>query len=182
MEKFKQDKFDMREKKDKDTLAFAWVVDFPLLEYDEKEKRYTFSHNPFTAPKEKFVDDLMKLANLDKIESYQYDLVLNGEEIGSGSIRITNPQIQRQVFTAMGYSDKKIDSDFGHLLEAYEYGAPTHGGIALGFDRFCAVLAGEKSIREVIAFPTSGSGQTSVMDAPSEVDDTIIADLGIKKR
>src|SRR3989337_2638578 len=77
MEKFKQDKFDMREKKDKDTLAFAWVVDFPLLEYDEKEKRYTFSHNPFTAPKEKFVDDLFKLKNLDKIESYQYDLVLN---------------------------------------------------------------------------------------------------------
>ena len=182
MEKFKQDKFDLRGKKDEDTLAFAWVVDFPLLEYDEKEKRYTFSHNPFTAPKEESVGDLMKLANLDKIESYQYDLVLNGEEIGSGSIRITDPKVQRQVFAAMGYSDKKIDSDFGHLLEAYEYGAPAHGGIALGFDRLCAVLAGEKSIREIIAFPTSGSGQTSVMDAPSVVDDTIIADLGIKKR
>src|SRR3989344_1850799 len=182
MEKFKQDKFDMREKKDEETLAFAWVVDFPLLEYDEKEKRYTFSHNPFTAPKEEFIDDLTTLKNLDKIESYQYDLVLNGEEIGSGSIRITDPKIQRQVFAAMGYSDKKTDSDFGHLLEAYEYGAPTHGGIALGFDRFCAVLAGEKSIREIIAFPTSGSGQTAVMDAPSDVDDKIIADLGIKKR
>lgn len=182
MEKFKQDKFDMREKKDKDTLAFAWVVDFPLLEYDEKDKRYTFSHNPFTAPKEKFVDDLFKLKNLDKIESYQYDLVLNGEEIGSGSIRITDPKIQRQVFRAMDYSDKKIDSDFGHLLEAYEFGAPTHGGIALGFDRLCAILAGEKSIREIIAFPTSGSGQTSVMNAPSEVDNKVLADLGIKKR
>ena len=182
MEKFKQDKFDMREKKDENTLAFAWVVDFPLFSYDEKEKRYTFSHNPFTAPKEESVGDLMKLANLDKIESYQYDLVLNGEEIGSGSIRITDPKVQRQVFAAMGYSDKKIDSDFGHLLEAYEYGAPTHGGIALGFDRFCAVLAGEKSIREIIAFPTSGSGQTAVMDAPSEVDDKVLAELGIKKR
>jgi len=182
MEKFKQDKFDLRGKKDVDTLAFAWVVNFPLLEYDEKEKRYTFSHNPFTAPKEESVGDLFKLKNLDKIESYQYDLVLNGEEIGSGSIRITDSKIQRQVFAAMGYSDKKIDSDFGHLLEAYEYGAPTHGGIALGFDRFCAVLAGEKSIREIIAFPTSGSGQTAVMDAPSVVDDKIIADLGIKKR
>ena len=182
MEKFKQDKFDLRGKKDEDTLAFAWVVDFPLLEYDEKEKRYTFSHNPFTAPKEESVGDLMKLANLDKIESYQYDLVLNGEEIGSGSIRITDPKVQRQVFAAMGYSDKKIDSDFGHLLEAYEYGAPTHGGIAIGFDRFCAVLAGEKSIREIIAFPTSGSGQTSVMDAPSVVDDKVLSDLGIKKR
>src|SRR3990167_1868053 len=126
----------MRKKKDENTLAFAWVVDFPLFSYDEKEKRYTFSHNPFTAPKEESVGDLMKLANLDKIESYQYDLVLNGEEIGSGSIRITGPKVQRQVFAAMGHSDKKIDSDFGHLLEAYEYGAPTHGGIALGFDRF----------------------------------------------
>ena len=182
MEKFKQDKFDMREKKDEETLAFAWVVDFPLLEYDEKEKRYTFSHNPFTAPKEEFIDDLTTLKNLDKIESYQYDLVLNGEEIGSGSIRITDPKVQRQVFAAMGYSDKKIDSDFGHLLEAYEYGAPTHGGIALGFDRLCAVLAGEKSIREIIAFPTSCSGQTSVMDAPSVVDDKVLAELGIKKR
>src|SRR3990167_605500 len=187
MEKFKQDKFDMREHppaggKDKNTLAFAWVIDFPLLEYDEKEKRYTFSHNPFTAPKEEFVDNLVTLKNLDKIESYQYDLVLNGEEIGSGRIRITDPKIQRQVFAAMGYSDKKIDSDFGHLLEAYEYGAPTHGGIALGFDRFCAVLAGEKSIREIIAFPTSGSGQTAVMDAPTIVDDKVLADLGIKKR
>ena len=182
IEKFKQDKFDMRAKKDTDTLAFAWVVDFPLLSYDQKEKRYTFSHNPFTAPKEEFIDDLIKLKNLDEIESYQYDLVLNGEEIGSGSIRITDPKIQRQVFAAMGYSGTKIDSDFGHLLEAYEYGAPTHGGIALGFDRFCAVLAGEKSIREIIAFPTSGSGQTSVMDAPSEVDDKVLAELGIKKR
>ena len=182
MEKFKQDKFDMREKKDDETLAFAWVVDFPLLEYDQKEKRYTFSHNPFTAPKEEFIDDLINLKNLDKIESYQYDLVLNGEEIGSGSIRITEPRIQRQVFAAMGYSGTKIDSDFGHLLEAYEYGAPTHGGIALGFDRLCAVLAGESSIREIIAFPTSGSGQTAVMDAPSAVDDKVLAELGIKKR
>ena len=172
----------MREKKNEDTLAFAWVVDFPLLEFDEKEKRYTFSHNPFSAPKEKHIDDLMKLKNLDKIESYQYDLVLNGEEIGSGSIRITDPKVQRQVFRAMDYSDKKIDSDFGHLLEAYEYGAPPHGGFALGFDRFCAVLAGEKSIREIIAFPTSGSGQTAVMDAPSAVNDKILAELGIKKR
>lgn len=182
IKKFKQDKFDLREKKNNDTLAFAWVVDFPLLEYDAKEKRYTFSHNPFTAPKEEFIDDLLKLKNLDKIESYQYDLVLNGEEIGSGSIRITNPKVQRQVFRAMDYTDKKIESDFGHLLGAYEYGAPTHGGIALGFDRFCAVLAGETSIREVIAFPTSGSGQTSVMDAPSEVDDKILAELGLKRR
>src|SRR3989344_1100092 len=152
IEKFKQDKFDMRAKKDTDTLAFAWVVDFPLLSYDQKEKRYTFSHNPFTAPKEEFIDDLIKLKNLDEIESYQYDLVLNGEEIGSGSIRITDPKIQRQVFAAMGYSGTKIDSDFGHLLEAYEYGAPTHGGIALGFDRLCAVLAGESSIREIMPF------------------------------
>ena len=181
IKKFKSDKFDLRaDKKDKNLLAFAWVVDFPLLEYNQEEKRYTFTHNPFCAPKEEGADDLMDSKNLDKIISYQYDLVLNGEEIGGGSIRITDPKIQRQVFKVMGYADKKIEDEFGHLLKAYEFGAPEHGGIALGLDRFCAILAGEESIREVIAFPMSKSGTTAVMDAPSAPDPKALKELKLK--
>lgn len=181
MEKFGADKFDLRkDKKDKELMAFAWVIDFPLLEYNKEEKRYTFSHNPFCAPKEDAIGDLMAEKNLDKLLSYQYDLVLNGEEVGGGSIRITDPKIQRQVFKVMGYSQQKIEDDFGHLLEAYNFGAPNHGGIAMGLDRFCAILAGESSIREVIAFPVSGSGQTAVMDAPSKVPQKVLDELKIK--
>ncbi len=180
IEKFGQDKFDLRKDKNDQSLAFAWVVDFPLLEFVHGEKRYTFSHNPFSAPKEEHVNDLLNSKNLDQILSYQYDLVLNGEEIGSGSIRITDPKIQRKIFQVMGYSDRKIDEDFGHLLAAYKFGAPAHGGIAIGLDRLVATLCGEKSIREVIAFPVSGSGQTSVMDAPSKVDEQILKELRLK--
>lgn len=180
IEKFGADKFDLRQKDEKKTLAFAWVIDFPLLEYDEREKRYAFTHNPFCAPKEESVKDLMDSKNLDKLLSYQYDIVLNGQEVGGGSIRITNPEVQRQVFRAMGYSDEKIEKDFGHLLNAYNYGAPVHGGIALGLERITAILAGEESIREVIAFPVSGSGITSVMEAPTEVDEKTLKELGLK--
>ena len=182
IKQFGNDKFDLRnekEKKEKE-FAFAWVVDFPLFEFDEKQNRYTFSHNPFTAPKEKDLKDLKNRKNLGKISSYQYDLVLNGEELGSGSIRITDPNLQREIFKIMGFDNKKIERDFGHLLSAYEFGAPPHGGIAIGLDRLCAVLAEEKSIREVIAFPTSGSGQTAVMEAPAKIDSDILRELKIK--
>lgn len=180
IEKFGADKFDLRKTSNDQSLAFAWIVDFPLLEFDKAEKRFTFSHNPFTSPKEKDTPDLMNSKNLDKILSYQYDLVLNGQEIGSGSIRITDPKIQKQVFKVMGYTDKKIAADFGHLLKAYEFGAPVHGGIALGLDRICAIITGEKSIREVIAFPISGTGNTSVMEAPSPVGPQTLKDLNLK--
>lgn len=182
IQKFGRDKFDLRKNKDKDTLAFAWVIDFPLLEYVEEEKRYTFSHNPFCAPHLDQAGDLIKEKNLDKIKSYQYDLVLNGEEVGGGSIRITDPKLQRQVFKVMGYSDVQIEKDFGHLLEAYEYGAPNHGGIAMGLDRFCAILSNEESIREVIAFPVSGSGQSAVVQAPTDVDPKALKELKIKTK
>lgn len=183
MKKYGADKFDMREgkdKEDKDLLAFAWVVDFPLLEYVKEEKKYTFTHNPFCSPKEEDVENLMAEKNLDKLGSHQYDLVLNGEEVGGGSIRITDSKIQRQVFKVMGYSDERINEEFGHLLNAYEYGAPKHGGIAMGLDRFCAILAGELSIREVLAFPMSKSGTTAVMDAPSKADEKTLKELKIK--
>src|SRR3990167_1629167 len=181
IKKFKSDRFDIRSDKKDNSLAFGWVTDFPLLEFNKEENRLTFSHNPFTAPKEKDLENLKKRKDLDKIESYQFDLVLNGEELGSGSIRIIDPNIQKEVFKVMGLSDKKIDEDFGHLLKAYKYGAPPHGGIALGLDRLCAIFAGEINIREVMAFPISGGGQTSVMDAPAEIDNATLKELKLKK-
>ncbi len=179
-EKFKADKFDLRSEKDPDTLAFAYVVDFPLFEHDDKEKRWTFSHNPFTAPKEDEVEKLMRAGDPSSILSQQYDLVCNGYELGSGSIRITDPKVQEKAFEIMGYSKEDIKSQFGHLLDAYRYGAPAHGGIALGLDRLVAILQNEPSIREVIAFPISASGTTAVMDAPSSVSDSVLKELGLK--
>lgn len=181
MKKFGADKFDARKNKDdKDELAFAFVIDFPLFEYNDDEKRWTFSHNPFTAPKPEDLAKLKSEKDIDSIGSLQYDLVCNGFELASGSIRIHNPEIQKQVFKIMGLSEKQIHEDFSHILEAYEYGAPVHGGVAIGIDRLVAVFQGEKSIREVIAFPLSSSGQTAVMDAPSPVSEKTLKDLGIK--
>jgi len=165
--------------RDKDKLHFLWIKDFPLFEKTEGGG-YTFSHNPFASPKQQDVEALAKRKDLDKLQSLQYDLVCNGEEIGGGSIRITNPEIQRQIFWVMGYSDFQIEEQFGHLLSAYEYGAPFHGGIALGLDRLVALIAGEDNIREVIAFPVTSSGQTSVMNAPSKADSGQLKELGLK--
>lgn len=165
--------------KSRDKFSFLWVKDFPLFEKTDVGG-YTFSHNPFAAPKPEDVESLVKKKNLDNLQSLQYDLVCNGEEIGGGSIRITDPEIQKQIFRIMGYSDSEIAEKFGHLLGAYGYGAPFHGGIALGLDRLIALVAGEDTIREVIAFPVTSSGQTSVMDAPSKADSEQLKELGIK--
>jgi aspartyl-tRNA synthetase len=165
--------------KSKDKLSLLWVKDFPLFEKTD-DGGYTFEHNPFASPKAEDIKLLMKKENLDKLQSLQYDLVCNGEEIGGGSIRITNPEIQKQVFRIMGYSDSQIKEQFGHILSAYEYGAPFHGGIALGLDRLVALIAGEDNIREVTAFPVTSRGQTSVMDAPSKADSDQLEELGIK--
>jgi len=176
MKKYDTDRPDLR--KEKGNLAFAWVVDFPLFEKTQ-DGNLTFSHNPFASPKEEDREDLMKKENLENLKSLQYDLVCNGEEIAGGSIRINNPEVQKQIFKIMGYSDKEVEEKFGHLINAYKYGAPSHGGIAFGFDRFVALLAGEANIREVIAFPVTSGGQTSVMDAPNPVSDEQLKDLGI---
>lgn len=182
IKKFGADKFDARSnKEDENELAFAFVVDFPLFEYVEEEKRWTFSHNPFTAPKPEDIEKLREGKDIKEVSSLQYDLVCNGFELASGSIRIHDPEIQKQAFKIMGYSQEDIEKDFGHILEAYEYGAPIHGGIALGFDRLVAVFTGEKSIREVIAFPLTSGGSTAVMDAPSEVSEKTLRDLGLSK-
>lgn len=181
MKKFNSDKFDLREdKSDPNVLAFAWVVDFPLFEWDEEAKKYTFAHNPFSKPKEKDVEKLMKGEDLKGLRAQQYDLVCNGFELASGGVRISDPAIQRKVFEIMGLSAEQIEERFGHLINAYEYGAPPHAGIAPGLDRLVMILAGEKSIREVIAFPVSANGKTSVMNAPSPVDQKQLKEAHIK--
>jgi len=183
MKEFGADKFDLRsgeEKKDPNILAFSWVIDFPLFEWDEDGKRYTFAHNPFSAPKPEHVEKVMKAEDLPNLRAQQYDLVCNGVEMASGGVRISDPKVQRKVFEIMGLTDKQIESRFGHLIHAYEYGAPPHAGMAPGLDRLVAMLQNEPNIREVIAFPVNSSGQTSVMDAPSEVDKKQLDELGLR--
>jgi aspartyl-tRNA synthetase len=177
MKKYGADKFDLRPKKEVDVVAFAWVLDFPLFE-KTKNKEITCCHHPFTAPKDKDLPLLDK--NPMKVHSWQHDLVCNGFEVGGGSIRITDPKIQRKVFQILGLSDKEIEKKFGHLLKAFEYGVPPHGGIAPGIDRFLQAALGEQSVRETIAFPMTAGGQTAVMDAPSEVNEDQLKELGIK--
>ncbi len=180
MKQFGADKFDLREDKDPATLAFAWVVDFPLLEWDAESKGYTFAHNPFSAPNEADIDKLMKNEDLGEIKAQQYDLVCNGYELASGGVRISDPVIQRKVFEIMGLSPEETEKRFGHLIHAYEYGAPPHAGIAPGLDRLVMLLANEDNIREVIAFPVTSGGTTAVMEAPSEVLPSQLQELHIK--
>lgn len=177
MKKFGADKFDLRKKKDPDVVAFAWVLDFPLFE-KSKNRIISPSHHPFTAPKDEDISLLDKEPM--KVRSWQHDLVCNGYEVGGGSLRITDPKIQRKVFKILGLSDKEIEKKFGHLLKAFEYGVPPHGGIAPGIDRLLMALLNEPSLREVIAFPMTSGGQTAVMKAPSEVDEDQLKELKIK--
>jgi aspartyl-tRNA synthetase len=187
MKKFGADKFDLRENKEnKDTLAFAWVVDFPLFEKDEESKRLTFAHNPFSAPKPEYVERLLSASvgkddgELLNMHAQQYDLVCNGYEIASGGVRISNPDVQRKVFEIMGLTSEQTESRFGHIIRAYQYGAPTHAGIAPGFDRLMMIIQNEPNIREVIAFPKTGDGRDPMMDSPSEVDQKQLDELGIE--
>jgi aspartyl-tRNA synthetase len=183
MKKFGADKFDMRneeEKKDPNILSFAWVVDFPVFEWDEDEKRFTFAHNPFSAPKAEHVEKIMKGEDLANLRAQQYDLVCNGYELASGGVRISDPKVQRRVFELMGLTPEESEERFGHLVRAYEYGAPPHAGIAPGLDRLMMILTGEPNIREVIAFPVDSSGHTSVMDAPSVVSEKQLKEAHIK--
>ncbi len=181
MKKFGADKFDLRpeNERDPDTLAFAWVVDFPVFEKDD-EGKLTFAHNPFSAPRPEHVEKLLKGEDLESLRAQQYDLVCNGFELASGGVRISDPKVQRKVFEIMGLSAEVAEERFGHLVNAYEYGAPPHAGMAPGFDRLIMLLAHEDNIREVIAFPVNSSGQTSVMDAPSAATDKQLKELHIK--
>ncbi len=178
MEKYKTDKPDLRteaQKKDPDLMSFCFVVDFPLFE--KKEKGLSSMHHPFTAPKTKDIS-LIKKSPLE-IESFQHDLVLNGFEVGGGSIRITDPALQEAIFEVLGHGKSEIREKFGHLLEAFEYGVPPHGGIAPGIDRFLYVALSERSLREVMAFPMTSGGKTAVMDAPSKASEEQLKELGL---
>lgn len=157
---------------------FIWVTDFPLLEYDEEEDRYTAIHHPFTAPVEEDIPLLEK--DPGQVRSKAYDLVLNGEELGGGSIRINNRELQQKVFKALNMSDEEAEEKFGFLLEAFEYGTPPHGGIAFGFDRLVGFLSGNDSIRDVIAFPKTQKATSPMTDAPSIVSEKQLQELHIK--
>ena len=186
MEKYGNDKPDLRaDKNDKDLLAFAWVVDFPFFEKTSGDNvdetgEWTFSHNPFSKPKDEFMNDLMEKKNIGEILTTQYDIAMNGFELGGGSIRNHNPVALRRVFEVMGYSDERIESNFGHMLKALASGTPPHGGIAWGLDRLMMILLNEPNIREVMAFPKTGEGKDLLMSAPSPAPVKTLKELGIK--
>ncbi len=155
----------------------VWITDFPLFEFDEKSKKYHAMHHPFTSPND---DDVELLKNDPlKVKAKAYDMALNGTEIGGGSIRIFNKGLQNEVFNLLGFSDVEANEKFGFLMEAFEYGAPPHGGIAFGLDRLCAVISGSDSIRDFIPFPKNNSGKDIMLDTPSKIDDDQLKDLGI---
>jgi aspartyl-tRNA synthetase len=163
---------------DKDVLAFAWVLDFPMFEYNEEFKKWDAAHHPFTMPK---MEDLPKFeTDPASILSDAYDMVLNGYETASGSIRIHRSDIQQKVFQLLGLKDEEIQSKFGHLIEAFQYGAPPHGGMAPGIDRLLMIFAEEPNIREVIAFPKNQAGRDLMADAPSPASDRQLSELQIK--
>ncbi|MDC3105258.1 aspartate--tRNA ligase [bacterium] len=159
-------------------FAPLWVVDFPLLEWDDESNRFHPMHHPFTAPK---TEDFSKIETEPKaVRANAYDLVLNGNEIGGGSIRIHDKELQKIMFHHLGFSESEAKDQFGFLMDAFEYGAPPHGGIAFGFDRLCAILGGEESIRDFIAFPKNNSGRDVMIDSPSQIDKNQLNELNIK--
>jgi len=165
---------------DPNALAFAFIVDYPLLEWDEKAGRWQAMHHPFTAPR----DEDMPLLDIDpaKVRAKHYDIICNGCELSSGSLRIYTSDLQRKIFHLLGYSDEEIEERFGHLLEAFDYGAPPHGGVAPGIDRLVMLLAGEENIREVIAFPKNQSAMDLTVNAPSPVTEEQLAELFLRLR
>lgn len=190
MEKYGADKFDLRtdEEKKEGILAFAWVVNFPFFKKVDKadaaevrdgKSGWTFTHNPFSAPLPEHEEWLLKGENIDKIITTQYDLVCNGLEAGGGSIRNHKASLLEATYKIMGYTPEQTKASVGHMLEAFDFGTPPHGGIALGLDRHIALIANENSIKETIAFPMTSTGRTAVMDAPSPVSEDQLSELGI---
>lgn len=181
MEKYHADKFDLRTEKEKKegVLSFAWVVDFPFFEKTD-DGNWTFTHNPFSAPvNEEHEKWLLEGKNIDKILTSQYDLVCNGLEVSGGSIRTHKPEVLKATYKVMGYTEEETKKSVGHMIEAFEYGTPPHGGCAQGFERLVMAYLGEDYLREVQAFPQTGRGRTSVMDAPSTLDTKQLAELSL---
>ncbi|KKU90927.1 MAG: Aspartyl-tRNA synthetase [Candidatus Jorgensenbacteria bacterium GW2011_GWA1_48_11] len=206
VKKYGNDRPDLRkDKNDPNLLAFCWIIDFPFFERVEPESKrahpelvegssgsgstgspqtskevWTFTHNPFSAPKDEFMADLLAQKNIPKIIASQYDIALNGWEIGGGSIRNHKPNALKAVLSIMGMDDKKINENFGHMLQAFSFGTPPHGGIAWGLDRLVMILENEPNIREVIALPKTGDGRDLMTEAPSEVSKGQLKELHLK--
>jgi aspartyl-tRNA synthetase len=153
-------------------------LDFPLLEWDENSNRWHAMHHPFTSPKPE--DFEMLATDPGKVRANAYDLAMNGVELGGGSIRIHNKELQAKMFELLGFTPEQAQSQFGFLMNAFEYGAPPHGGLAFGLDRLVATMGGSESIRDYIAFPKNNSGRDTMIDAPSTIDDSQMTELGIK--
>jgi aspartyl-tRNA synthetase len=161
-----------------EVFAPLWVVDFPLLEWDEDTKRYYAMHHPFTSPKPEDIDLLD--SDPGKVRANAYDLVINGVEVGGGSIRIHNKDLQKKMFTILGFTDEDAQAQFGFLMNAFEFGAPPHGGIAFGFDRMCSLFGGSESIRDYIAFPKNNSGRDVMIDSPSPIKQEQLDELKLR--
>jgi aspartyl-tRNA synthetase len=191
VKKYGADKFDLRSDKEKEenVLAFAWVVNYPFFKKVDKKDAaevrdgksgWTFTHNPFSMPIPEHEEWLLQGKNIGEITTTQYDLVCNGYEVGGGSIRAHRADLLKATYKIMGYSDKETEASVGHMIEAFSFGTPPHGGIALGLDRHVMLLAGETSLKESIAFPMTSTGRTAIMDAPSEVSKEQLEELGLK--
>ncbi|MCX5716305.1 MAG: aspartate--tRNA ligase [Candidatus Omnitrophica bacterium] len=178
MKNYNSDKPDIRKDKAKEPLSFLWVVDFPLFRYNDEEKRWDMEHHPFTSPRPNSLEEFKK--PLDQIRANAYDLVINGSEIASGSIRIHDSRMQEKIFELIGIKSEEAKERFGFLLEAFRFGAPPHGGIAFGIDRLMAIFTNSESIRDVIAFPKTQKGICPMTDAPSPVAEKQLRELGIK--
>ncbi len=166
--------------RDRNAFSPLWVVDFPLLEWDEETQRYHAMHHPFTAPKPEDIDKLDSAPG--KVRANAYDMVINGVEVGGGSIRIHDKETQQMMFRHLGFTEEEAKAQFGFLMEAFEYGAPPHGGVAFGFDRLCALFGGTDSIRDYIAFPKNNAGRDVMIDSPSPIDKVQLEELGIDIR
>jgi len=162
----------------RDTFLPLWIVDFPLLEWDEEEKRFFAMHHPFTSPKPEDIH-LME-SDPGKVRANAYDLVINGVEIGGGSVRIHDSSVQKLMFKVLGFSEAEAEEQFGFLLNAFKYGAPPHGGIAFGFDRWVAMFGGQDSIRDFIAFPKNNSGRDVMLDTPAQISQKQLTELMIE--
>jgi aspartyl-tRNA synthetase len=163
-----------------DEFKPLWVVDFPLLEWDENSKRWHAMHHPFTSPKPE--DFHLLESDPGNVRANAYDLAMNGVELGGGSIRIHNKELQAKMFELLGFSEEQAQAQFGFLMNAFEFGAPPHGGLAFGLDRLVATMGGSESIRDYIAFPKNNSGRDTMIDAPSPLEDAQFLELGIKLR